>query len=168
MVLEYISATNDGLVFRGGTCLAKVHADFYRLSEDLDFVVPMPVNAPRARRSKQAAPLKEAVAKLPERLPGFRLVDPLRGANNSTQYIAVVGYPSLIFRHEETIKIEIGLREPLLTPVVKDPARTIILDPVSGKPLVLRVRNPLPNCGIRNVNCGIVNRKSLDGTHEEI
>jgi predicted nucleotidyltransferase component of viral defense system len=135
-LLEYLSEASGGLVFKGGTCLAKVHADFYRLSEDLDFVVPMPVDAPRAERSKQAKPLKEAVEKLPKRLPEFHLVDPLKGANNSTQYIAVVGYSSLIRRQEETIKIEVGLREPLLTPVVKSPARTIMLDPVSSKSLV--------------------------------
>ena len=33
------------LIFKGGTCLAKVHAGFYRLSEDLDFAIPMPVDA---------------------------------------------------------------------------------------------------------------------------
>ncbi len=139
VLLEYLSKASDGLVFKGGTCLAKVHADFYRLSEDLDFVIPLPVDAPRGERSKQAIPLKEAVEKLPKLFPEFRLVDPLKGANNSTQYIAVIGYSSLIRRHEETIKIEVGLREPLLTPVVKSPARTIMLDPVSGKPLVLPV-----------------------------
>jgi predicted nucleotidyltransferase component of viral defense system len=139
VLLEYLSEASDGLVFKGGTCLAKVHTDFYRLSEDLDFVVPMPVNAPRTERSKQAIPLKEAVEKLSKRLPKFRIVNPLKGANNSTQYIAVIGYSSLIRRQEETIKIEVGLREPLLTPVVKSPARTIMLDPVSGKPLVIPV-----------------------------
>jgi len=91
------------------------------------------VDAPRAERSNQAKPLKEAVEKLPKRLPEFHLVDPLKGANNSTQYIAVVGYSSLVRQQEETIKIEVGLREPLLTPVVKSPARTIMLNPVSGK-----------------------------------
>jgi predicted nucleotidyltransferase component of viral defense system len=136
VLLEYLSEASGGVVFKGGTCLAKVHADFYRLSEDLDFVVPLPVDAPRAERSKQAKPLKEAVEKLPKRLPEFHLVDPLKGANNSTQYIAVVGYSSLIRQQEEAIKIEVGLREPLLTPVVKSPARTIMLDPVSGKSLV--------------------------------
>ena len=89
VLLEYLSDASDGLVFKGGTCLSKVHADFYRLSEDLDFVVSMPVNATRAERSKQTKPLKEAVEKLPKRLPEFRLVDPLKRANNSTQYIAV-------------------------------------------------------------------------------
>jgi len=136
VLLAYLAAIDDRLVFKGGTCLAKVHGDLYRLSEDLDFVIPMPTDAPRAERSKQAKPLKEAVEKLPKQLPEFRLLDPLKGANNSTQYVAIVGYPSLIRRQEESIKIEVGLREPLLTPVVKRPARTIMLDPVSGKSLV--------------------------------
>lgn len=140
LLAHLAGAADDRLVFKGGTCLAKVHADFYRLSEDLDFVIAVPVTSTRSQRSKLAAGVKKAVALLPERLPGFRLIDPLKGANNSTQYIAVVSYPSLIRQQEETIKIEVGLRESLLTPVMNGPARTIMLDPVSGKPLVL----PLP------------------------
>lgn len=140
VLLAYLAgAMDDRLIFKGGTCLAKVHADFYRLSEDLDFVIPVPVTSTRSQRSKLAAGVKKAVTLLPERLPSFRLIDPLKGANNSAQYIAVLGYSSLIRREEETIKIEVGLREPLLTPVVNSPARTIILDPVSSKPLVLPV-----------------------------
>jgi predicted nucleotidyltransferase component of viral defense system len=41
VLLEYLAAVDEALVFKGGTCLAKVYADFYRLSEDLDFVIPM-------------------------------------------------------------------------------------------------------------------------------
>jgi len=139
VLLAYLVDAGDRLIFKGGTCIAKVHGDFYRLSEDLDFVIPVPVTSTRAQRSKLAAEVKKAVEQLPEKIPGFRLVDPLKGANNSTQYIAVIGYASLIRRQEETIKIEVGLREPLLTPAVKGFARTIMLDPVSGKPLVLPV-----------------------------
>ena len=40
-----------GLVFKGGTCLSKVHLDFYRLSEDLDFVISIPATAPPSKRS---------------------------------------------------------------------------------------------------------------------
>ncbi len=37
VLLAYLAEHGGGpLVFKGGTCLAKVHADFYRLSEDLD------------------------------------------------------------------------------------------------------------------------------------
>ena len=135
-LLEYLAATANKLVFKGGTCLAKVHANFYRLSEDLDFVIPMPTDAPRAKRSKQAAAVKEAVAALPKQIPFFRLVEPLAGANNSTQYNAVIGYASLVGRQEETIKIEVELREPLLLDPLNDLAQTILLDPVSRKPLL--------------------------------
>lgn len=41
VLLQHL-ATAGVLVFKGGTCLAKVHGEFYRLSEDLDFVIPMP------------------------------------------------------------------------------------------------------------------------------
>jgi predicted nucleotidyltransferase component of viral defense system len=136
LLAHLAGAADDRLVFKGGTCLAKVYADFYRLSEDLDFVIAAPITSTRSERSKLAAGMKRVVALLPERLPGFRLVHPLKGANNSTQYIAVVGYPSLMRQQEETIKIEVGLREPLLTPVLSGRARTIMLDPVSGKPLI--------------------------------
>ena len=83
-LLEYLASASEALVFKGGTCLAKVHTDFYRLSEDLDFVIPVAAGAPRSQRSKKALPLKEALAALPERRPFFRLVEPLAGANNST------------------------------------------------------------------------------------
>jgi len=136
VLLEYLSAASDKLVFKGGTCLAKVHADFYRLSEDLDFVVPMPVDTPRAQRSKQAAPLKEAVKKLPGRLPFFRVVAPLTGANNSMHYNAVIGYTSPAGGREETIKFEVGFREPLLLPTPKAQVQTVLLDPNSTRPLI--------------------------------
>ena len=135
-LLEYLADATNKLVFKGGTCLAKVHANFYRLSEDLDFVIPMPTDAPRAKRSNRAAAVKEAVAALPKQIPFFRLVEPLTGANNSTQYNAVIGYASLVGRQEETINIEVALREPLLLDPLNDLAQTILLDPVSRQPLL--------------------------------
>ena len=36
----------------------------------------------------------------------------------------------------ETIKVEVGLREPLLTATQKGSAKTILLNPVSGQPLL--------------------------------
>ena len=87
VLLEYLAATGSGLVFKGGTCLSKVHANFYRLSEDLDFVIPMPTDSTRGSRSKQAVAIKKAVAELPRQLPFFRVVQPLEGANNSTQCV---------------------------------------------------------------------------------
>ena len=143
MLLEYLASASDALVFKGGTCLAKVYAEFYRLSEDLDFVISTPIDAKRAERSKQAAALKQAVAELARILPAFSMVQPLLGANNSTQYIAVVGYKSLISGQQDTIKIEVGLREPLLTTVQVGSAKTILINPVSDRPLLEPVSLPL-------------------------
>lgn len=137
VLLEHLAAVTGGqLVFKGGTCLTKVHAGFYRLSEDLDFVIPMEVDASRSERSKRVDRLKKAIVALPRALSCFRVVEPLQGANESTQYIGSVGYASVLGQQEDTIKIEISLREPLLTPTMTGEARTILLDPVSGTPLV--------------------------------
>jgi len=133
VLLDYLATVGNTVVFKGGTCLAKIHADFYRLSEDLDFVVSMPVDSSRSERSKMATGLKDIV--MLDRLPGFRVVEPLRGANNSTQYNAVIGYHSRIVGKEETIKVEVGLREPLLLPPEAGMAKTLLLNPSTTKPL---------------------------------
>lgn len=135
LLLEYLCDAHKNLVFKGGTCLAKVHADFYRLSEDLDFVIPMPTDASRASRSRAAEGLKTVIAALPNRFPSVTVIEPLTGANSSTQYNALVGYRSFVGQREETIKIEVGLRELLLHAVVSGDAKTILLDPVSGRTL---------------------------------
>ena len=40
VILEALAADDVPLIFKGGTCLAKVHSGFFRLSEDLDFSIP--------------------------------------------------------------------------------------------------------------------------------
>jgi len=142
VLLNYLAWVDGALVLKGGTCLAKVHAEFYRLSEDLDFVIPSPIDASRSERRARASAIKQAVAQLSRWLGAFRVVEPLVGANNSTQYVATVGYTSLVSRQEETIKIEVGLREPLLTPVLNGAARTLLLDPISGKPMLPALQVP--------------------------
>lgn len=133
LLLAYLSAECPELVFKGGTCLAKIHAGFYRLSEDLDFVVPTPVDASRSQRSKRAAPLKGVISNLPAVLDFFRVVEPLTGANNSTQYNALIGYDSLFTGGRETIKVEVAVREPLALPPVRRAARTILLHPATNR-----------------------------------
>ncbi|MGH9367380.1 MAG: nucleotidyl transferase AbiEii/AbiGii toxin family protein [Thermoanaerobaculia bacterium] len=131
-----------GLVFKGGTCLAKVHASFYRLSEDLDFVISTPVDAGRGERSRSVSPAKEAVSKIAERLAGLRVTRPLTGSRESRHYAATVGYMSALGRSEETIKIEVSLREPLRRPSMLGEARTLLLSPLTGEPWVPAV--PVP------------------------
>lgn len=140
LLLGHLAGGDYGIVFKGGTCLAKVHADFYRLSEDMDYVVPMAPDASRSQRSRRAAPLKTAILDLSKGLPCFRVVEPLTGANSSLQYTAVVGYSSRIDGREETIKFEVGLREPLLQDACNRRAATVLVDPVSREPAV----SPIP------------------------
>jgi predicted nucleotidyltransferase component of viral defense system len=136
VLLSCLAPVDYRLVFKGGTCLAKVHAGFYRLSEDLDFVISTPVDASRSTRSTRVSAIREALVTLPDDVSVFRLAKPLTGANNSTQYVAVVAYRSLLANEEEIIKIEIGLREPLMRPAFEGEAQTLLLNPVSGRLMV--------------------------------
>ncbi len=136
VLLQYLAPADGALVFKGGTCLAKVHAGFHRLSEDLDFVIPTPVSASRAERRRRAHHLKGLLAAIDGKLPGVRLSRALEGANNSAQYTAILRYTSLLRGGEDTIAFEAGLREPLLTPAVPGEVKTLLLDPISGLGLV--------------------------------
>jgi len=142
VLLQHLAAAGSTLVFRGGTCLAKVHIGFYLLSEDLDFVIPTATSATRGDRSRRAESAKHAVAAVGKEVSGLRVGEALTGANASAQYNGVIAYRSLLGPQEETIKIEVSLREPLLSPAVTEQAHTLLRDPVSGTSLVAVV--PLP------------------------
>lgn len=130
VVLEDLAALDAAIIFKGGTLLAKVHSGFYRLSEDLDFSISTAANATRKSRSESVAAIKPTIASMVERLPGLRVESPLTGSNGSTQYNAVLSYPSVLADQRETIKIEIGLREPVLSEPQELPARTLLIDPI--------------------------------------
>jgi predicted nucleotidyltransferase component of viral defense system len=137
VMLAYLSDHGgDQLVFKGGTCLAKVHAGFYRLSEDLDFTISMPVDASRKQCSQAVAAAKEAVSSVADSIPAIKCTEPLTGANNSTQYNGVVAYESPTTGQRESILVELSVREPLLLPVVKGHASTLLLDPIGGDAMV--------------------------------
>ncbi len=140
LLAHFGAAVGEELVFKGGTCLAKVHADFYRLSEDLDFVISVATDASRPERRKRVQPVKAVITMLQGRIFGVSVIEPFIGANNSTQYIGVLAYESVLTSDPGTIKIEVSLREPLLMPAVNETARTILIDPISHQPMV----PPLP------------------------
>jgi len=94
------------------------------------------VDSPRAERSKRVEPVKAALSRLNQAIPAFRVIDALKGANRSTQYLAVVGYRSALNQQEETIKVEVSLREPLLMPVVDGVALTMLRSPLTNNPMV--------------------------------
>jgi predicted nucleotidyltransferase component of viral defense system len=137
VLLAYLSGgAGDELVFKGGTCLAKVHAQLYRLSEDLDFTIPVRLDTPRQERSKRVESVRKALHDLKRAIPVFHVTDGLKGANKSTQYIAVVAYGSLLNQQQETIKIEVSLREPLLMPTFDGAAQTMLRSALTNNPMV--------------------------------
>lgn len=115
VVLNFLSSyTNGSLIFKGGTCLAKVYWSFNRLSEDLDFIIPMPTKSKRKERYEKAKPYKQALENLPIKFPIFKLTEPLEGKNDCRQYLATISYDSIVSGNEEIVKLEVGLREPLI------------------------------------------------------
>lgn len=81
------------------------------------------------------APLKSYFKGLPEMFSGFQIQEDLRGHNNSKQYIGGVSYRSVITGKDEKIKIEISLREPVLEPVERKAAQTLLLNPQTNNPM---------------------------------
>ena len=69
VLLQYLAASCPGLVFKGGTCLAKVHMEFHRMSEDLDFTIPVPFGSTRSTRSRLADELKRSMVEIERRWP---------------------------------------------------------------------------------------------------
>lgn len=140
LILGYLyQQNNNKIIFKGGTCLNKVYAGFYRMSEDLDFSISTEIDSKRAHRRGIIEPYKGIVNLIKKTIPEFTLSQPLKGYNNSTQYIAYLEYNSVVTGMSERIKIEIGLREPFLDIPVTMEAKTLIEDPFSGEKIDLTV-----------------------------
>lgn len=116
--------------------MSKVYADFYRLSEDLDLIIPVSVGTPRNQRRSKMNPIKRMFDELVAAIPGIAVSKPFRGHNESRQYIGYLAYPSTVMDKQERVKIEIGIREPLILPSVAGEARTIIVNPFSSRPFL--------------------------------
>jgi predicted nucleotidyltransferase component of viral defense system len=135
LILHYLVGTETLIVFKGGTCLSKVYVDFYRLSEDLDFIVPVNADTTRAQRRALMVPIKDMFDNAPKIISGIGLLETLVGHDNSRQYIGSLSYRSVLVEKVEKIKIEIGLREPLLLPSESRTAHTIAVNPFNNLPL---------------------------------
>jgi predicted nucleotidyltransferase component of viral defense system len=122
------------LVFKGGTCLSKVHAEFFRLSEDLDFSMATPTDAARSDRRRAVAPINAHFSDIPMRLAYLEIALPFTGHNNSKQYNGRLAYRSAVTGEREFINVEVSLREEIILPSQLLPARTLLLDALSGQP----------------------------------
>lgn len=124
-----------GLVFKGGTSLAKVHAGFYRLSEDLDFGVSMDSTARRNERRTVAGPIKSYLQNLSTHLDCVTASN-IRGENESRQYRGTYSFRSQVTGQDETIKVEVSFREPAIEPAEFRSAQTLLVNPFTGKAAV--------------------------------
>ncbi|MFH1259785.1 MAG: nucleotidyl transferase AbiEii/AbiGii toxin family protein [Elusimicrobiota bacterium] len=131
------SHLSDKIVFKGGTLLNKIHLNYHRLSEDIDFTYYSPESIEtRSKRSRAITPIRE---KMPELLKMLELKSEKpegEGFNNSTQYVFNIFYPSFISGKDENVKLEISLRQ---TPIDK-PVHNVIThfykDPFTGDDLI--------------------------------
>jgi len=133
LLLMYLYNTNTPLIFKGGTLLAKSHANFYRLSEDLDFAISTLSNITRKQRSQQIQSVKNELNNIHNFLPVFNISRPLTGCNGSRQYTMTLTYKSKITQLDDKILIDIGMKEGLLFPSEKIKAKTLLMDPFLGQ-----------------------------------
>lgn len=131
------SHLSDKLVFKGGTLLNKIHLNYHRLSEDIDFTYYSPGGIEtRPKRSRAIAPIRE---RMPELLKLLELKSEKpegEGFNNSTQYVFYIFYPSFITGKEENIKLEISLRQTPIDKPVHNAVKHFYKDPFTGEDLI--------------------------------
>ena len=129
---EIFQSSNCPLIFKGGTLLSKVHAGFYRLSEDLDFSINIKPNASRKVRRTLADSNKRFIRDIIHKL-SFSPLRGFEGRDENRLYTSEIEYDSLITTNRERIKLEFGLYETVLEPKNLI-TKTLLVDPISQKP----------------------------------
>lgn len=122
------SETQCPLVFKGGTLLSKAYVSFNRLSEDLDFTLPVDSSSTRGTRSRRAKDIQSFVNSA---LNGLLTLDNpgWLSSNASSQHQSRWIYPS-VFGGTGAIKLEIGQRDPLRRSVETVELATLLRDPM--------------------------------------
>lgn len=132
------------LVFKGGTCLNKCYLDFYRLSEDLDFVYNRDIeNLSKNQIKKKVNELRREFFEVLNEL-GFKTNKKLGEgwkALTSKTLSKIVGlelityYTSLIDNSIQTIKVELSFRKKLRRPTKRKIINHKFID-VLGEPVL--------------------------------
>lgn len=135
------SHLSDKIVFKGGTLLNKIHLNYHRLSEDIDFTyLDSEDLGARSKRSRVITPIRE---KMPSLLKLLELKSENPGGegfNNSTQYVFNISYASFITGKDENIKLEISLRQTPLDKPVHNVITHFYKDPFTGEDLIPKNR----------------------------
>jgi predicted nucleotidyltransferase component of viral defense system len=131
------SHLSDKIVLKGETLLNKIHLNYHRLSEDIDFTYRDSEDLDsQSKRSRAISPIRE---KMPQLLKLLELKSEKpegQGFNNSTQYVFSISYPSFITGKDENIKIEVSLRQTPIDKPVYNLIEHFYQDPFSGEDLI--------------------------------
>lgn len=136
MVLSGMERLSEELIFKGGTCLNKIYYSYYRLSEDLDFIMRLPSGSlTRTGKRKLIKPIKDNILSYVG-LYGMTIDDVNNtGRNESSQYIFYIDYDSAVLGNKQSIKLEIGLRFNPILGVSKQKVSHRFLHPFTKEPL---------------------------------
>ena len=136
IVLSGMDRLSDDLIFKGGTCLNKIYYSYYRLSEDLDFIMHLPSEKlSRTDKRKIIKPIKDNILSYVNSY-GMTIDDVNNaGRNESSQYIFYIDYDSVVLGNKQSIKLEIGLRFNPILPVSKQKISHKFLHPFTKEPL---------------------------------
>ena len=146
------------LVFKGGTCLNKCYLDFYRLSEDLDFVYNSDVkelskNQVRKKLGEIRKEFFEILDKIELKVDkelgkGWKMLTSKKKPGIVGLEI-ITGYISLIDNSSQTIKIEISFRRKLRKPtrerVIKHKFYDILNEPLLKENVKIEVIDLVEN-----------------------
>ena len=130
LILIKFGEKYSDLVFKWGTCLNKIYFPYFRLSEDLDFVLN--VDGGRAIRKTLLKDYEENFIK-DLALLGLTLRDERTKFDEYRLALFTFEYESVFDSSRQTIKIDISLKRPLQLSPVKMPIRTIFRDAVLGE-----------------------------------
>jgi len=110
VILIFIWRHYKELVFKGWTCLNKIYLDYFRLSEDLDFVV---IN--KWNRTERETILEKYKQRLTKDLAilWLEITDQRTKYNEDRQWIFNFSYTSLIDNSLQNIQIDITMKERL-------------------------------------------------------
>jgi len=138
LILNSVESNLSGkIVFKGGTLLNKIHLDYHRLSEDIDFTYYSPDGIEtRSKRSRAITPVREKMPGLLKLLDLKSAAPEGKGFNNSTQYLFCISYPSFITGKDENIKLEISLRQTPVDKPVYNVVKHFYKDPFTGENLI--------------------------------
>jgi hypothetical protein len=135
-ILSKVGYLSPDLVFKGGTCLNKIYFDYFRLSEDLDFIMLLPEGKiTKGIRSKLMKPIKDKLHDFAESL-SLTIDDVAKaGRNESKQYVFTFHYDSVVMPKRGDIKFEVSLRTNPLMPIVKKTVCHKFFNPFTNRPL---------------------------------